>query len=192
MIISNVPHLIGVCIGALVLTGCPKDETTGQATATAAGGTDGDGLDAGTSSTSSSASDDGMGMTSDGTTMDFIPKSDVMGGSCDPWSQDCPSGEKCAAYNAGSNTWNANKCVIVMGTGKTGDPGMYDGAELGTDDCDVGYMCYYTNMEGAGTCVPLCTGTPDAPFCDEASNCSVSNDGSVLLCLDSCDPLLQD
>jgi hypothetical protein len=125
--------------------------------------------------------------------MGFVPTIEMGAEStCDPWLQDCPDGEKCAAYNAGSDTWNANKCVMLKGTAQTGDPCTYDGADFGTDDCDVGYMCYYTNEESVGICVPMCTGTPDNPLCEEQFNCSVSNDGSLLLCLYSCDPLLQD
>lgn len=33
---------------------------------------------------------------------------------------------------------------------------------------------------------------PDNPQCGSDFNCSVSNDGSLLLCLFACDPLLQD
>jgi hypothetical protein len=198
----NKRHLIGVgaCVGILALAACAKDEQTetGASTAATANG-DGDGdTDPETGETGSKDTGDGDGDAGDGdgeptTTGSFVPEVEMGAEStCDPWLQDCPEGEKCAAYNAGSDTWNANKCVMVKGTAQTGDPCIYDGADFGTDDCDVGYMCYYTNMEGVGICVPLCTGTPDDPLCEEQFNCSVSNDGSLLLCLYSCDPLLQD
>ncbi|NVB37301.1 ribulose phosphate epimerase [Pseudenhygromyxa sp. WMMC2535] len=113
------------------------------------------------------------------------------GNSCDPWSpNDCPDGEKCAAWAAG-DTWDSNKCVPINGTGVTGDECTYDGATLGTDTCDSGYMCYYTT-DGVGSCIPLCTGSAEDPQCPDNFNCSISNDGSLLLCLPSCDPLLQD
>lgn len=194
-------HLIGLgaCVGILALAGCAKEEVadSGPATVGSAGDGDGDGDPADTGETggkdSGNGDGDGDGDTGPSTTMGFVPQVEMGAEStCDPWLQDCPEGEKCAAYNAGSDTWNANKCVMLKGTAQTGDPCTYDGADFGTDDCDVGYMCYYTNMESVGICVPLCTGTPDNPLCEEQFNCSVSNDGSLLLCLYSCDPLLQD
>jgi hypothetical protein len=191
-------HLIGVgaCVGILALTACGKDEQptdTGPSTVAEASG-DGDGGSETSAETGGKDSGgDGDGDTGPSTTMGFVPEVEMGADStCDPWLQDCPEGEKCAAYNAGSDTWNANKCVMVKGTGQTGEPCTYDGADFGTDDCDVGYMCYYTNMESVGICVPMCTGTPDNPLCEEMFNCSVSNDGSLLLCLYACDPLLQD
>ena len=154
----NKRHLIGLgaCVGILALAGCAKDEaTTGASTAATANG-DGDGdTDAETGDTGSMTSaGDGDGDPGDGdpdttgaTTSPFVPEVEMGAEStCDPWLQDCPEGEKCAAYNAGSDTWNANKCVMLKGSAQTGDPCTYDGADFGTDDCDVGYMCYYTNM----------------------------------------------
>jgi hypothetical protein len=198
----NKRHLIGVgaCVGFLALAACAKDELadSGPSTAASAEG-DGDG-DAETDDETSGGKDSGGDGDGDGdaesgvTSVGFVPEGGDLPGasSCDPWLQDCPEGEKCAAYNAGSDTWNANKCVAVTGTAQTGDPCTYDGADFGTDDCDVGYMCYYTDMESVGICVPQCTGTPDNPMCESMFNCSVSNEGSLLLCLYACDPLLQD
>lgn len=123
----------------------------------------------------------------------FVP-GDVAGGdaACDVWAQDCPEDEKCVAWSSMEDTWDANKCVSLLGTGRTGDECSYDGAALGTDTCDVGYMCYYTNEEGLGSCVPLCSGNADTPTCPEAFNCSIANDGTLPLCVYRCDPLLQD
>jgi hypothetical protein len=193
----NTRHLIGMaaCVGILALAGCPKDEQmmdTGPSTAGSAGDGDGD-TDTGETSGGKDSGGDGDGDGDPGTTSAFVPMIEMGAEStCDPWLQDCPEGEKCAAYSAGGDTWDANKCVMVTGTAQTGDPCTYNGADFGTDDCDVGYMCYYTNEESVGICVPLCSGTPDNPLCEEMFNCSVSNDGSLLLCLYSCDPLLQD
>jgi hypothetical protein len=176
-----------VAAGALVLAACSKDS---QTTETNADDTTGDGDGDATSNESGDGDGDGDPTSTTATT--FVPTDDLMGAnSCDPWAQDCPDGEKCAAW-AMSDTWDSNKCVPLMGDGQTGDECTYGGAAQGTDNCDVGFMCYYTNAEGVGTCVPLCTGSPDNPMCPESFNCSISNDGSLLLCLYSCDPLLQD
>jgi hypothetical protein len=188
---------VGACVGILALTACGKEEQpadTGPSTAESANG-DGDG-DAETSTETGGKDSGGDGDGDDtgpSTTMGFVPEVEMGAEStCDPWLQDCPEGEKCAAYSSAGDTWDANKCVMLTGTAQTGDPCTYGGADFGTDDCDVGYMCYYTNMESIGICVPLCTGTPDNPLCEEMFNCSVSNEGSLLLCLYACDPLLQD
>lgn len=172
--------------GVVALAACSKDEQPkgdDNAEETTGDG-DGDG------DTTKADSGDGDGDPT--TTQGFVPDDDLTGANtCDPWAQDCPEDEKCAAW-AMSDTWDSNKCVPILGTGQTGDECTYNGAAQGTDSCDVGYMCYYTNAEGIGTCVPLCTGSPDNPMCTDNFNCSVSNDGSLLLCLYSCDPLLQD
>ncbi|PRQ09830.1 ribulose phosphate epimerase [Enhygromyxa salina] len=186
---------VGLC-SALIFAACTKDEQTNTTAANTGPSSSGDGDGDGGSETGDSGKDSGDGDGDPGSTTNpgFVPtEGDIPGANtCDPWAQDCPEGEKCAAYNAGSDTWNANKCVPLQGSAQTGDACVYDGATPGTDDCDVGYMCYYTNEEAVGICVPLCTGSADDPLCEEQFNCSISNDGSLLLCLYSCDPLLQD
>ena len=178
---------LSICAIALSATGCAKEDQpadTATTTTTTTGETT-DGPD------ETETSDSGK-ETSAGTSA-FVPDDDIaVESDCDPWAQDCPEGEKCAAYSAGGDTWDANKCVMVNGSGQTGDPCTYDGALAGTDDCDVGFMCYYTNEEAVGICVPQCTGGPDSPICEGNFNCSISNEGSLLLCLYACDPLLQD
>jgi hypothetical protein len=181
---------VGLCVGALALTGCNKgseDTTTGNDE-----NADADDTDTGGETTVMEQPGDGDG-DGDGDMTTFVPDEDILGAAdCDPWAQDCPEGEKCAAVNAGGDTWNSNKCVPINGTGTLGDECTYDGATLGTDDCDLGFICYYTNDEGVGSCTPLCTGSPDDPVCDMGYNCSITNDGSLIKCLYACDPILQD
>lgn len=116
---------------------------------------------------------------------------------CDVWSQDCPQGEKCAPWASdGGSAWNALRCVPVDASPKSvGDECTAQGNGLsGIDDCDVGVMCWNVDPEtGTGVCVQLCSGTPDAPTCDDPStSCSVAHDGMLPLCLSDCDPILQD
>ena len=183
---------IGLCASALVLTGCTKD--TQDAGTENADNAENQDTDTGTSGAENS--DEQMEGNGDGDgdpTGSFVPDNDIIdAATCDPWVQDCPEGEKCAAVNQGGDTWNSNKCVELKGMGQTGDECVYDGATLGTDDCDVGYICYYLDDENAGSCIPLCTGTPDDPICEGDANCSITNDGSLIKCLLDCDPLLQD
>jgi hypothetical protein len=186
---------VGACVGLLAVAACSKNEDpadTGAMTQAESGDGDGD-AETGGETGGGKEGGDGDGDGDGTTTMGFVPDTDIPGANtCDPWAQDCPEGEKCAAYNSAGDTWDANKCVPLMGTAQTGDPCTYNGSVEGTDDCDVGYMCYYTNEEAIGVCVPLCTGSADDPLCEEQFNCSISNDGSLLLCLYACDPLLQD
>lgn len=180
--------VIFLSVGALVLTACPKgDEPADGSTDTTVDDEVGD-TDDGESTGESGETTSDDGTTSSG----FVPEDDIAdANTCDPWAQDCPEGEKCAAYAVG-DTWDATKCVPIMGDGTAGDECTYNGATLGTDTCDVGHMCYYTDQEGTGICVEQCTGTPDQPLCNDGFNCSISNDGSLLLCLYNCNPLLQD
>lgn len=110
---------------------------------------------------------------------------------CDNWAPDCPEGQKCAAYiPAGSNSFDASKCVEVTGTGEPGDKCTSKGGATGSDSCVKGAMCWYYDMDQVGTCIALCTGTPAVPICEAGSRCAVS--GALNLCIPDCDPLLQD
>lgn len=114
---------------------------------------------------------------------------------CDVFAQDCPADQKCAAYvNDGGGAWNANKCVPISGAKAPGDPCTAEGGGVsGFDDCEKGSMCWDIDQEGKGICVALCTGDQESPACgDPETACAVVNDGVLNLCLDRCDPLIQD
>lgn len=116
-------------------------------------------------------------------------------GECDVFVQDCPEDQKCAAWaNDGGNSWNSTKCVPLSGTKVPGDPCTTEGSGVsGLDDCEKGSMCWDTDEENKGVCVALCTGDQQNPECgDPGTACAVVNDGVLNLCLDRCDPLVQD
>ncbi len=179
-------RLLSLCLigSSLTFSACTKDDDppandTSDGTETS-GNTDfgGDG--------------DGDG-DSDTTTGVFVPDEDIAGAtSCDAWAQDCPEDEKCVAYASSGGTWDANKCVPINGDGQVGDPCMYTSSAESTDDCGAGTWCWDVNAEGVGTCTALCSGSPDSPICDPGTSCSIANNGSINLCLQSCNPLLQD
>ena len=114
---------------------------------------------------------------------------------CDPFQQDCPQGEKCVPYPSSGFNWDATKCVPVLGEGAPGDACVLDGIVEATDNCDASSFCWNLMGEEApflGECKAFCLGTPDAPNCAEGTTCMITNEGSITLCLDACDPLLQD
>ena len=115
---------------------------------------------------------------------------------CDPFAQDCPEGEKCVPYGSTGGNWDANKCVPVMGDGAAGDACTYGGVVEATDDCDEDTHCWdVMDVDGMniGVCTPFCQGTADDPLCElEGTQCLIVNEGSVTMCISTCDPLLQD
>ncbi|MEM6992602.1 MAG: hypothetical protein AAF721_18965 [Myxococcota bacterium] len=112
---------------------------------------------------------------------------------CNVWEQDCPRGEKCMPWaNDGGSSWNATRCSpIAAEPAAVGDACLVEGNGVsGIDDCDQGAMCFYVDSEtNAGTCVAMCGGSPSRPTCDEGSACTVSGEGTLAVCLPSCNPL---
>lgn len=138
------------------------------------------------------------GPTTEGTTTgNFIVMTDGGGGGikeCDIWAQDCPPGQKCMPWaDDGGSSWNATKCSeIDANPGLEGDPCTVEGSAVaGQDSCGAGLLCWYFDQDNNGTCIDMCTGSPDAPVCDGGQTCDITNNGVLILCLDTCDPLIQ-
>ncbi len=111
---------------------------------------------------------------------------------CDVWAQDCPEGQKCAAYSADGGGWNGNKCVDVTGSDKPGELCTSEDWTSGVDSCIKGAMCWAVNEEGVGFCRAQCIGSAEAPACEGAGECAIAAGGALTLCFLVCDPLLQD
>lgn len=116
---------------------------------------------------------------------------------CSIFEQNCPPGFKCMPYaNDGGNSWNDTQCVpLVPDPGAPGDPCTILGSGLdGLDDCDGTSMCWDVDLEtNMGTCAAFCVGSPEDPSCAESCHyCTISGDGVLTLCLESCDPVAQD
>lgn len=192
-------------IGSLsLLIACAKDDGTDTAANNSStnndsnGDGDGDG-ETGDSGDGDGDSGDGDADTTNGsglTTMGFVPMTDFGTPSeCDPFAQDCPDGEKCVPYGSTGGNWDANKCVPVTGSGSAGDPCTYGGTVEATDDCDADTHCWdVMDVDGmaVGVCTPFCEGTADEPICPPETSCLIANEGSINLCVSTCDPLLQD
>ena len=112
---------------------------------------------------------------------------------CDIWDQeDCPEGEKCTAYATMGSSWDAHKCVPVMGNDQWRDPCLALGENPGRDgldSCAKGLMCWDVNEDGDGWCYEVCKGSPNNPLCPDDGICALYGNGIVNLCLPKCDPL---
>ncbi|HWB82430.1 MAG TPA: hypothetical protein VG755_46025 [Nannocystaceae bacterium] len=115
---------------------------------------------------------------------------------CDIWAQDCQDGEKCMPWaNDGTNTWNATRCSpLDVNPQQPGEPCTVEGSGVsGIDSCELGTMCWNVDPEtNEGVCVDFCEGSEANPVCeDAATECFISNDGVLILCLPPCDPFFQ-
>jgi len=130
-----------------------------------------------------------------GTECTFLECGDMMAADneCDIWLDDCPEGQKCMPYAKG-DTWDATKCSPVNAApGQEGDECTVEmSSSSGIDSCDKHLLCWYVDGETLiGSCINMCTGSEDAPSCPGGQSCDISNDGSLILCLSTCDPLVQ-
>ena len=200
--------LLGV---ALVLGGCSDDKqqtstsvsasASASASATDSGSSTSGGDGTSTSSTSgvTDGATGGMSGTTGNTSCSFLgcggSSTGVNGNiECDVWTQDCPEGQKCMPWaNDGGGSWNATKCSPVNANpGLEGDPCSAEGSAVsGIDSCDKGLICWYFDADNNGTCIDMCKGSPENPMCDDGQICDESNDGVLILCLNTCDPLIQ-
>lgn len=113
---------------------------------------------------------------------------------CDPFAQDCPEGLKCMPHSAdGDQTWNGLRCTGVAAQPKgLGEACTApEGPVGGVDDCGEGLMCWGIGPgQTEGRCIELCSGSLEQPVCSGGETfCSIYNDGSLPICLPSCDPL---
>ncbi len=111
-------------------------------------------------------------------------------GQCDPYTQDCPKGEKCTSYvqTPGQETVDATKCVPILGDDLWGEPcERFED----NDTCAAGFFCMtdVSGHTGMGTCLEYCS--PGIP-CEFGGECFAFNDGVLPVCEVTCDPLLQD
>lgn len=147
-------------------------------------------------STSTASEETGAAATTEDDTGLFIKPTDIpLTESCDPWSQDCPAGEKCTWYNDdGGGFWNNTKCVPVMeNPAQEGSPCfVVDDGVSGIDNCDLGLMCWDVDAENQGFCVALCHGTDEAPLCDAPKTICSTHSFGFGVCLPGCEPLLED
>jgi hypothetical protein len=188
--------LLGVACGPPKLIGDASDSDSESGEATTGEATTGEvPANPSTSShadTSTSETDTGDSDTNE-TNQPFVAVSEIGGCECDPFVQDCPEGEKCVPYDAtAGGSWDANKCMAVTGDQATGEPCVYGGLMDATDDCDATGICVDRDGDTLGTCHAFCMGTADQPECPDNLLCEIAEYGTVALCVEQCNPLLQD
>jgi len=107
---------------------------------------------------------------------------------CDVRGQDCPYGEKCMPWaNDGGPAWNATRCTpLDPAPSQLGEAcSVVGGPATGIDSCGLSQICF------EGTCVAFCEGELESPSCPAGQACSSTNEGTLAICLPSCDPLQQ-
>lgn len=185
-----------LCVVILTACGDKPMATAGETSETSAGSESATSTTGPAGSTSTTSTSTGSG-TADPTTSGgaFIVEPDGgVNSQCRPQDQDCPEGQKCTAVSdTPGDPWGVNVCVEVMGSGEVGDPcDVMDGKYTGNDDCKKGTICLLTDDAGLdGICVEFCDASDKCPQTPTAT-CTVYNDGSLPICLPTCDPLLQD
>jgi hypothetical protein len=172
--------------GCTVLNDTPSDEATTDAAAATTG-----------AAATGEAPTGTTGEAPTGTTDESASTTGEVEGQCDPWLQDCPGGYKCMAFaEEGEPAFTGTKCTpVVPNPGTEGDPCTVEGGWwTGVDDCDYGHACWnIDHATNTGVCVALCTGNQDSYDCpDDEDACVFWVPGLAHVCLETCDPLLQD
>lgn len=194
---ADTGHSTGGAAGSSGTAGGPTtgmESSTGGATSSTSASTAG--------STGSSAGSTGTTAGGTGTTATSCPGfvcapdlGDPWDQDCSLWEQDCPPGGKCNSADKGSGTWDGSICVpLAPDPDQVGEPCTVEGdAQTGHDSCEKGAICWDVDVQNEGVCVAMCKGSPDRPTCDEPGEfCMILNNGSLILCIPMCDPLMQD
>ncbi|WP_146158018.1 ribulose phosphate epimerase [Enhygromyxa salina] len=195
-------------VGAFVLAAatmlganaCAKDNRADGSSDDTTSGSSDDGTTTTTDSSDTDSTSSTAGDTSDSASDTFDTSLSFYAGAdndlasvsdCDTFQQDCPEGEKCVPYASNGGMWDDNHCVPVTGNGQAGEPCVSGGILEGTDDCGVDSFCWDVMEDNTGVCTDFCQGTSDAPSCPLDTSCVIANGGSIALCLETCDPLMQ-
>lgn len=122
------------------------------------------------------------------------PTDDTMGGGptpeCNVWLQDCPEGQKCYLLDLLAD--DAACVEVVPGPAAAG---MACQVLSDVDTCDKWSRCELIDeSSGLGTCLPICTGTPDNLTCPDSLQCELFDEvnHNALHCVLLCDPLASD
>ncbi|MDC0675073.1 hypothetical protein [Nannocystis radixulma] len=110
---------------------------------------------------------------------------------CDPWAQQCFADQKCVpARDIDDGPWTDSFCVpLDAEPAGPGEPCTIESSPTSfIDTCDLHSICFGVDPDTlAPVCVPLCSGSPDAPECPDGSACVIAD--NLIPCLPTCDPL---
>jgi hypothetical protein len=206
--LDNASMRYGVVVGVGLVLGCgpqvgvPEAErgTTGDVTTSTSATGMGSTTWHGEPEPPTTGDDTSTSVATSVTTNDFVDGGPDFGTEpveCSIWDEDCPRGEKCMPWaNDGGTAWNATRCSpIASDPNAPGDPCTVQGNGVsGLDDCELHSMCWDVDpATSMGTCISFCVGTEQAPTCEDPdTQCSISNEGVLSICLPTCDPILQD
>jgi hypothetical protein len=120
-------------------------------------------------------------------------------GACSLWVDECGAGRKCMPYSVlEDRVPDEVKCCDAVPNphlvGENCEITDYDGSCL--DSCEVGSMCVLDDDETkSGLCRKFCQ--PSGPDCEPEQTCksffeTIATSPTVPLCMDKCDPLVQD
>ncbi len=116
---------------------------------------------------------------------------------CNIWTENCPPGQKCMPYaNDGGAAWNATMCVPLADDPRgVGEPcTVIPVSDPELDECETHAMCWDSASDtNQGTCIAMCVGSEASHVCPEpGTQCSFGGEGIPILCIPTCDPLLDD
>ncbi|MBL4686062.1 MAG: hypothetical protein JKY37_15820, partial [Nannocystaceae bacterium] len=109
---------------------------------------------------------------------------------------ECPKAEKCMPWASdGGDAWNAKRCTpLAADPASVGSPCVVEGGPAsGVDSCEANAMCWSVDPEtNTGTCAPLCEYAPGDDICADPDKICTLDSGPLEVCLDGCDPLVND
>ncbi len=189
---------VAVCVGCIPEYSVPNDSSytdAGEDTGGDETTTTGDPVPA--ESTSTSTTSDAVDDTSTTEPSPFIfpPDGAVRPYECDFWEDECPRGEKCMPWSPGGGfSLDGTICApIARDANAPGEPCTRIDGPNGIDDCEAHAMCWNVDPDTEmGVCVAFCGGTPALPTCaDEVLWCTHLGENFPMLCLEHCDPVMQ-
>ncbi|MEM6294580.1 MAG: hypothetical protein AAGA54_25120 [Myxococcota bacterium] len=183
-------HVLLLCLGAVLA--CTNTSAESESSDASTSAPSGDASTGGSSGAAVSTGQTSSAASSSSGTGFVEPDGVGLGSQCDIFEQDCLEGLKCTLrFGMGFELESA--CVEVMGTATVGDSCEHEGFSTGNDTCDETSACIGIINPAAGwsgTCKATCIGDIGEPTCAEAG--FVCAGPRLPVCLQRCDPLLQD
>ncbi len=112
---------------------------------------------------------------------------------CDLAAQNCDTDDACKPRTSTlDGVWDTTACSpLPPDPSRIGEPCEKSFSPFsGIDSCEAGAMCWEVGRDGIGTCIEFCGALrPEQACSSPTATCAVGNEGSVAVCLPSCNPL---